>query len=167
MQNMGAREKAVDEVDVLFMGEALKLAQHAATVGEVPVGAVAVFNHKIIGRGFNQREQQRNPFAHAEFLAMQEAARHLGAWRLSQVTVYVTLEPCSMCAGALVLARVSRLVFGASDAKAGAIQSLYALCSDARLNHRVEITAGVLAEQSGHLLSAFFKQLRLTRVAGE
>ncbi len=157
---MGERENESNDVDGYFMGEALKLAQHAAALGEVPVGAVAVFNGEIIGRGFNQREQQRNPFAHAEFLAMQEAAQHLGVWRLSQVTVYVTLEPCSMCAGALVLARVSRLVFGASDGKAGAVQSLYALCSDARLNHRVEVTAGVLAEPCGLILSTFFRQLR-------
>ncbi len=145
------------------MREALALAAQAASLGEVPVGAVAVKDGQVIGRGFNRREIDRDPFAHAEFLAMQEAAGAVGAWRLTGVTVYVTLEPCSMCAGALVQARVSRLVYGAADPKAGAVSSLYELCSDARLNHRLDVSAGVLAEECGQVLKQFFRQLRESR----
>ncbi len=146
--------------DERFMREALALAQQAASLGEVPVGAVAVHDGRIVGRGMNRRELDRDPFSHAEFVAMREAATTLGVWRLTGVTVFVTLEPCAMCAGAMVLARISRLVFGAVDPKAGAVGSLYNLVADARLNHQVPVTGGVLGEESGAVLKAFFKSLR-------
>ena len=148
------------EIDSGFMKVALGLATEAEKLGEVPVGAVAVKDGVIIGRGFNRREVDADPFSHAEFTAMQEAAVAVGAWRLAEVTVYVTLEPCVMCAGAMVQSRVARLVFGAMDPKAGAVGSLYNLVQDARLNHRVDVTAGVMAEECGRQLSEFFKGLR-------
>jgi tRNA(adenine34) deaminase len=146
--------------DDRFMGEALSLASQAAALGEVPVGAVAVVGGEIVGRGFNRREIDRDPFAHAELIALREASRHLGAWRLSGVSLYVTLEPCAMCAGAMVQGRLTRLVFGASDPKAGAAGTLYDLLSDARHNHRVPVTAGVRAEECGTVLKEFFRRLR-------
>ncbi len=149
-----------EEHDSEFMRQALELAQQAASLGEVPVGAVAVFDGQIVGRGFNRREQDRDPFAHAEFLAMKEAAAVRGAWRLSGVTIYVTLEPCAMCAGALVQSRVSRLVYGAADPKAGAVGSLYDLAREPRHNHRLDVTSGVLADECGSLLRGFFAGLR-------
>ena len=142
------------------MGEALRLAREAAERGEVPVGAVAVHEGRVVGRGQNAREGARDPTAHAELLAVQEAARTLGRWRLTGVTVYVTLEPCAMCAGAMVLARIDRLVLGASDPKAGACGSLRALTADPRLNHRFPVERGVLAEEAGELLRAFFRARR-------
>lgn len=146
--------------DELFMKEALRLAEKAQSLGEVPVGAVVVLDGEIIARGYNRREIDQDPLAHAEILAIREAASQLSAWRLSGCTLYVTLEPCAMCAGALVNARVDRLVYGAQDPKAGAVQSLMHLCTDARLNHRLEVASGVLEEESAGLLKAFFKQLR-------
>lgn len=142
------------------MREALDLADAAAALGEVPVGAVAVAGGVVVGRGFNRREIDEDPFAHAELLAMREAAASLGAWRLTAVTVYVTLEPCAMCAGAMVQARLGRLVFGASDPKAGAVGSLYDLVTEPRHNHRVDVTGGLLAEDSSRRLKAFFRALR-------
>ena len=142
------------------MGEALRLAAEAGAAGEVPVGAVAVHLGVVVGRGRNRREEDRDPTAHAELLALQEAARSLGRWRLTGVTLYVTLEPCAMCAGAMVLARVDRLVFGASDPKAGAVGSLLDLSADPRLNHRFPVTAGLLAGACGDLLRAFFRSRR-------
>src|SRR5512140_2902185 len=130
------------------MEAALALAREAGEAGEVPVGAVALFEGRIVGRGRNAREQAHDPTAHAELLAVQEAARTLGRWRLSGVTVYVTLEPCAMCAGAMVLARIDRLVFGATDPKAGAVGSLMDLSQDARLNHRFPVQRGVLGEEA-------------------
>ena len=129
------------DIDVGFMTQALELAREAAVLSEVPVGAVAVKDGVVIARGYNRREIDKDPFSHAEFIAMREAARALGVWRLTGVTLYVTLEPCAMCAGALVQSRVSRLVFGASDPKAGAVGSLYDLAREPRHNHRVEVTA--------------------------
>jgi tRNA(adenine34) deaminase len=148
------------EEDLGYMREALTLAQHAASKGEVPVGAIAVKEGVVVGRGYNRRELDQDPFSHAELLAMREAAKTLGVWRLSGVTIYVTLEPCSMCAGAMVLARISRLVFAAADPKAGAVGSLFNLVGDARLNHQVPVTAGVMGEESSALLKGFFKALR-------
>jgi len=142
------------------MEQALALAQQAASLGEVPVGAVAVKDGQVIGRGFNRREIDRNPFAHAELLALSEAAKAVEAWRLTGVTLYVTLEPCAMCAGAMVQGRVTRLVFGAADPKAGAVGSLYDLVQEPRHNHRVLVTGGVLAEQCGAILKEFFRSLR-------
>jgi tRNA(adenine34) deaminase len=146
--------------DLEFMRQALGLAEDAARLGEVPVGAVAVKDGVVVGRGYNRREIDADPFSHAELLAMRDAARALGAWRLGGVTVYVTLEPCPMCAGALVQARVGRLVFGATDPKAGAVSSLYNLVGDERFNHQVSVTPGVLAEECGSVLKAFFRGLR-------
>ncbi len=154
---------SLEDIDVGFMKQALELANEAARLGEVPVGAVAVKEGLIIGRGYNRREIDRDPFSHAEFNAMKEAAHAVGAWRLTGVTVYVTLEPCSMCAGALVQSRVSRLVFGAMDPKAGAVGSLYNLPQDPRFNHRVEVTSGVLGEACSQALKTFFAGLRARR----
>ncbi|MFL5299888.1 MAG: tRNA adenosine(34) deaminase TadA [Anaeromyxobacteraceae bacterium] len=142
------------------MDEALALARAAAEAGEVPVGAVAVFEGAVVGRGANRREAAHDPTAHAELLAIQDAARALGRWRLTGVTVVVTLEPCAMCAGAMVLARIDRLVYGASDPKAGAVGSLIDLSSDPRLNHRFEVERGVQAEACGALLREFFRVRR-------
>ncbi|AEI65403.1 tRNA adenosine(34) deaminase TadA [Corallococcus macrosporus] len=146
--------------DEAFMQQALSLAREAAELGEVPVGAVAVLDGEVVGTGFNRREVDRNPLAHAEMLAMDAAARKLGAWRLSGVTLYVTLEPCAMCAGGLVQSRVTRLVFGAFDPKAGAVGSLYNLVEEPRHNHRLQVTSGILADESRLLLKTFFGRLR-------
>lgn len=142
------------------MTEALRLAGEAAAEGEVPVGAVALFEERIVGRGANRRESACDPTAHAELLAIQEAARTLGRWRLAGVTLVVTLEPCAMCAGAMVLARIDRLVFGASDPKAGAVGSLLDLSADARLNHRFSVERGVRAEECAEVLRTFFRERR-------
>ncbi len=145
------------------MEAALELAREAAAAGEVPVGAVALFEGRVVGRGQNAREQAADPTAHAELLAIQEAARTLGRWRLTGVTVYVTLEPCAMCAGAMVLARIDRLVFGASDPKAGAVGSLQDLSCDPRLNHSFPVDRGLLGDRCGDLLRSFFRLRRTTR----
>ena len=142
------------------MQQALALAQEAAALGEVPVGAVAVFEGRVVGTGFNRREIDRDPLAHAEVLALNQAAKALGCWRLSGVTLYVTLEPCAMCAGAMVQARVSRLVFGTLDPKAGAVGSLYNLVEEPRHNHRLQVTSGILADECRLLLKTFFGALR-------
>jgi tRNA(adenine34) deaminase len=142
------------------MREALALARAAGEKGEVPVGAVALLDGRIVGRGANGRESARDPTAHAELLAIQEAARTLGRWRLSGVTLVVTLEPCAMCAGAMVLARIERLVVGAPDPKAGAVGSLMDLSQDPRLNHRFPVERGVLAGEAGELLRDFFRARR-------
>lgn len=144
------------------MSEAISLARAAAELGEVPIGCVVVHGGSgdIIGRGHNRRETDRDPTAHAEILAMREAGSALGHWRLVDCTLVVTLEPCPMCAGAIVNARVPRLVYGCDDPKAGAVRTLYQVCSDARLNHRVEVTAGVRADDCADLLRAFFRQQR-------
>src|SRR5512133_1450537 len=140
--------------------EALRIAREAGVRGEVPVGAVALCDGQIVGRGGNAREGAADPTAHAELLAIQEAARTLGRWRLTGVTLVVTLEPCAMCAGAMVLARIDRLVFGASDPKAGAVGSLMDLSADPRLNHRFPVERGVRAEECSALLKAFFRARR-------
>jgi tRNA(adenine34) deaminase len=145
------------------MREALVEADKARLRGEVPVGAVAVLSGKVIGRGHNLRETARDPSAHAELTAMRAAAAYLGSWRLVGVDIYVTLEPCPMCAGALVNARVARLFYGADDPKAGAVRTLYQLASDVRLNHRVEVISGVLAEDCAASLRDFFAQIRRKR----
>ena len=142
------------------MGEAMAEARLAAAEGEVPIGAVVVAGGRIVGRGRNAREGRRDPTAHAEVLALQEAARSLGRWRLSGATVYATLEPCPMCAGALVNARVDRLVYAVVDPKAGAAGTLFDIVREPRLNHRMEVTAGVLARECGELLKEFFRAKR-------
>jgi tRNA(adenine34) deaminase len=147
-------------MDETFMAEALGEARLAGAEGEVPIGAVLVADGRIAGRGRNARERLRDPTAHAEILALQDAARALGRWRLTGSTMYATLEPCPMCAGALVNARVDRLVYAVEDPKAGAVDTLFDLVRDPRLNHRVEVASGVLAEECGSLLREFFRQRR-------
>jgi tRNA(adenine34) deaminase len=142
------------------MAIALDEARLAGAGGDVPVGAIVVSDGRAVARAHNQREQRADPTAHAEILALRSAAAALRRWRLDGATVYVTLEPCPMCAGALVAARVHRLVFGASDPKAGACGSLYNLCVDPRLNHEVLVSPGVLAEKAGAVLAAFFDDRR-------
>ena len=142
------------------MRSALDEALAARDEGEVPVGAVVARGGRIIGRGHNQREKLQDPTAHAEMIALTAAATAVGSWRLDDCTLYVTLEPCAMCAGAIVLARIARLVFGPADPKAGACMSLYSIATDPRLNHRVEITAGVLAHDSTLVLREFFAEQR-------
>ena len=156
----------ITEIDEKFMREALAEARAAAAVGEVPIGAVVVRAGEIVARAHNRRELDQDPSAHAEFAALCAAAHALGRWRLSDCTVYVTLEPCCMCAGLMVNARVGRCVYGASDAKAGALGSLYDLNADSRLNHRFNVTAGVLADECREVLSSYFSGLRGTDGAG-
>jgi tRNA(adenine34) deaminase len=148
------------EIHQFWMQQALRQASLAAAAGEVPVGAIIVHRERIIGAAANQREQLRDPTAHAEMLAITQAAAALNDWRLNQCVLYVTLEPCPMCAGAIVNSRIPLVVYGASDPKAGAVQSLYQILSDARLNHRCEIISGVLADPCGQLLTQFFRQQR-------
>jgi len=143
------------------MGKALEEAGKAYDEGEVPVGAVVVWENRIIGRGHNQTEALQDPTAHAEILAITAAASFLSSWRLEGVSLYVTLEPCPMCAGAIVNSRIPTLVFGAFDPKRGACGSLYNIVQDERLNHRVQLISGVLAEESSDLLRQFFKELRI------
>ena len=142
------------------MGQALGQAALAVDHGDVPVGAVALVEGRVVAARHNEREKRGDPTAHAELLAMADAAAVVGTWRLSEVTLVVTLEPCPMCAGALVAARVGRLVFGAADMKAGACGSLYNLCADPRLNHEIPVTSGVRAEESTELLTGFFGRRR-------
>jgi tRNA(adenine34) deaminase len=142
------------------MREALEEAQRAAAAGEVPVGALVVLDGAVVGRAHNAPIAQGDPTAHAEVLALRDAARQTGNYRLAGATVYATLEPCAMCCGALLHARVARLVYGAADPKAGAVESLYRLLDDPRLNHRVAWRAGVLAEESAALLRGFFDTRR-------
>ena len=149
------------DLDAHMMQRALALAAEAAAAGEVPVGAVVVDEAGVIvGEGRNTREHEQDPLGHAELVAIAAAARRLGRWRLSGCTLYVTLEPCFMCAGALVNARVDRLVFGAIDPKAGAVGSLADVCRDARLNHRLSVDSGVLADACGAMLKSFFRARR-------
>jgi len=140
----------------LLMGLALEEAGGALLHGDVPVGAVAVVGDEVVASRHNERERTGDPTAHAEILALADAAAALGTWRLSEVTLVVTLEPCPMCAGALVASRLGRIVFGAADPKAGACGSLYNLCADPRLNHEVPVTSGVRADEAAALLTDFF-----------
>ena len=149
-----------NEVDEHWMQEALTLARKAGAIGEVPVGAVVVKQGAIIGRGWNHPIAAHDPTAHAEIIAIREAARTLENYRLTDTTLYVTLEPCAMCAGAMVHARLRRLVFGAPDPRAGAAGSLFNIVQTPVLNHRVDLVGGVLAEQCGELLKSFFSQRR-------
>lgn len=146
--------------DFFWMSKALKLAKRAELQNEVPVGAVLVINNQLISSAFNKKEQWHSPIAHAELIVLHKASQRLKNWRLTEATLYVTLEPCMMCAGALIHARIKRLVYGASDPKTGAVSSLYSVCSDKRLNHQIEVTKGVMAEQCGEILSQFFKKKR-------
>ena len=157
----GVRSGSPDQArDDRLMGLALEEAGAALLHGDVPVGAVAVVGDEVVASRHNERERTGDPTAHAEILALADAAAALGTWRLSDVTLVVTLEPCPMCAGALVAARLGRIVFGAADPKAGACGSLYNLCADPRLNHEVPVTAGVRADEAAVLLTGFFAARR-------
>ncbi|UCC11769.1 MAG: tRNA adenosine(34) deaminase TadA [candidate division WOR-3 bacterium] len=146
--------------DTFFMREAIKLAQKAFEEDEVPVGAVVVYKNQIIGRGHNQTEHLQDPTAHAEIIAITAAANALGSWRLEDVTVYTTIEPCIMCAGALVLARVKKIVFGARDEKFGGCGSIFDIVNEKKLNHQIDIEEGLLKEQAVGLMKEFFQKKR-------
>jgi len=148
------------DTDAKYMQFALREALAAFDADEVPIGCAVVRGGTVVGRGHNQRETLNDPTAHAEMIAITAAAAAVGDWRLSDCTLYVTLEPCTMCAGAIVLARIPRVVFGATDPKGGACGTLYNIPDDARLNHHADVTAGVLADECGRLLTHFFEQQR-------
>lgn len=150
----------MEHTDETYMAMALEQARRAQTMGEVPIGAVVVCDGAVVADGCNRRESDNDPAGHAELIAIREAASRLGRWRLSDCTVYVTLEPCPMCAGLMHQARIHRCVYAAADPKAGALGTLYDLHDDKRLNHRFEVTKGVLAEESSDLLKSFFRGLR-------
>ncbi len=152
--------KTLKHPDEKFMRHALNEARKAAQKGEVPVGAVVVKDGKIIGRGHNLTEQKQSALTHAELTALSKASKKLGSWRLNDCDLYVTLEPCTMCAGAIVLSRVRNLIYGATDPKAGAVHSTAQVMDNGKLNHRVHVTQGVLKEECSRTLSEFFKQLR-------
>ncbi|MDO9026752.1 MAG: tRNA adenosine(34) deaminase TadA [bacterium] len=146
--------------DNSYMHRALKLAQKAALNNEVPVGAVVVYGGRIVGRGWNQVETRKDASRHAEIIALKQAAKKLGRWRLTGCTLYVTLEPCAMCAGAMVLSRIDRLVYAASDPKAGACGSVLNIVEDKRLNHRIVVDRGLLEKEASEMLKVFFKDKR-------
>ena len=149
--------------DEFFMNFALAEAGLARNTGEVPIGAIVVIDNQIVGRGYNQPIRLHDPTAHAEILALREAAGKIGNYRLTEATLYVTIEPCAMCAGSLVNARVKRLVYGAVETRAGGVASVFQICTSSSLNHRTEITAGVLAEECRALMQSFFRQRRKNR----
>lgn len=149
-----------DPLDARYMKMAIDQAFIAEENGDVPIGCVIVHENRVIAKAYNQREQLHDPTAHAEIIALTQAAEAIGNWRLHGCTIYVTLEPCPMCAGALVLGRLDRLVYGTDDPKTGAVHSLYNIVQDDRLNHRLEVTAGVLREDCRTQLQAFFKRRR-------
>ena len=155
----------VESVDNLFMREALKSAQSARELGEVPIGAIIAHEGGIIGRGYNLRETSQDPTTHAEMIAIRQAATQLGSWRLLDCTLYVTLEPCVMCMGAIILARIPRLVYGCRDPRVGAAGSIYNFSLDERFNHRVATSEGVLGEECSALLSGFFQERRAEKKA--
>lgn len=155
-----------DPKDQDWMEISLQEAAAAAALGEVPVGALVVHDGVIIGRGHNLRESSNDPTSHAEMIAIRQAAATLGSWRLLDCTLYVTLEPCVMCMGAIILARIPRLVFGCRDPRVGAVGSIYDFSQDERFNHRVAVTEGVLGETCSEMLSDFFRQLRAKRKKG-
>ena len=146
--------------DAAWMEEALRLATQAEAAGEVPVGAIVVCDEKIVGRGFNRNRADNDPSAHAEMIALRQAGRAIGNHRLEGCTLFATIEPCAMCAGALVHARVRRLVYGASDPKAGAVHSVMQVVNHPKLNHQMEVTNGVMADTCGALLQKFFQSRR-------
>jgi tRNA(adenine34) deaminase len=153
-------QPVLTEPDEHYMKVAIDQAFIAEENGDVPIGCVIVYEGRIVAKAYNQREQLRDPTAHAEIIALTQAAEAVGSWRLYGCTVFVTLEPCPMCAGALVLARVDRLVYGCDDPKTGAVKSLYTIVQDPRLNHRVEVTSGVMAESCTAQLQEFFRRRR-------
>ena len=151
--------------DESFMQLALQQGKQALALGEVPVGAVLVQEGEIVATGFNRREIDQDPTAHAEIIAIREASSKLRSWRLNKTTLYVTLEPCAMCAGTMIQSRISRLVFGTVDPKAGACGSIFNLLSEPRLNHRVSVHSGVLADECSAILQNFFQELRQTNIS--
>lgn len=159
-ENTSPKPDEQARLDEQYMKKAIDQAFIAEENGDVPIGAVIVHSDKIIAKAYNQREQLTDPTAHAEIIALTQASEYLGTWRLHGCTVYVTVEPCTMCAGALVLARIDRLVFGCEEPKTGACGSLYNIVQDERLNHRIETTKGVLKDDCGSMLSEFFRKKR-------
>ena len=155
---------ALHDDDLRYMNRAIQLADQAAALGEIPVGALVVHENRVVSEAYNLKEGPQDPLGHAEVLALRRAATALGRWRLSGCTLYVTLEPCLMCSGAIVHSRVDRVVFGARDAKAGAVCSLYQILDDARLNHRPQVTGDVMGDECRTQLQAFFKDLRQARM---
>ena len=149
------------EEDAQFMRMALEQAARSAVIGEVPIGAVLVHEGRVLAQSHNYREAWQDPTAHAEMIVIREGAKALGRWRLIDSTLFVTLEPCAMCLGAMVLARIPRLVFGARDPKAGACGSVLDFACEPRLNHRINVVAGILEEESQRMLTEFFKELRV------
>ncbi|MDF2607806.1 MAG: tRNA specific adenosine deaminase [Bacillales bacterium] len=148
------------EKDKYFMQEAIKAANDAEQIGEVPIGAIVVYEDNIIGRGYNLRETNQKSTDHAEIIAINEACKTLGTWRLENTTIYITLEPCPMCAGAIIQSRIPRVVFGALDPKGGCGGSIHNLLNEEKFNHRCEVINGVMADECGALLSNFFKEIR-------
>jgi tRNA(adenine34) deaminase len=155
-----ALEEIQQQKDKQYMRVAIESAKIAEENGDVPIGAVIIHKNQIIAKAYNQREQLQDPTAHAEIIALTQAAAALENWHLNGCTMYVTLEPCPMCAGALVLARIDRLVYGCDDPKTGAVKSLYNIATDGRLNHRLEVTSGVLADECAKQLQGFFQRRR-------
>ncbi len=153
-------EISEEQIHEYFMREAIQEARYAEREDEVPIGAVIVYRGEIIARAHNQREQLKDPTAHAEMIAITQAAASMKSWRLEECTLYVTLEPCPMCAGGIVQARVPRVIYGATDPKAGAVDTLYNILRDSRLNHVCETRGGILAEECANMLSEFFRQKR-------
>ncbi|WP_028778479.1 tRNA adenosine(34) deaminase TadA [Shimazuella kribbensis] len=146
-----------------YMLLAVEEANKAAAIGEVPIGAIVVYQDEVIGRGYNLREKKQNPLLHAEVIAIREASEYLASWRLEECTLYVTLEPCPMCAGAILQSRIPQLVYGAKDPKAGCVDSLYQLLDDQRFNHQTSVIDGVLPDVCSDLLRAFFRSLRASK----
>ena len=161
MEKPSGKPPATTDIDdIAWMRLSLEQAQLAYDLGEVPVGAIAVYEGQIIGTGFNRKESDQDPTAHAEMLALRQAAQELGNWRLIGVTLYCTLEPCPMCAGAMIQGRLQRLVYGAPDTRFGANGTVIEVLNEPAFNHRVQVTSGILAEEAGELLQRFFRLLR-------
>lgn len=148
------------EKDQSFMRLAIDEATKAANLGEVPIGAVIVHNNEVIARAHNLRETTQNAVTHAELSAIQDACKQVGSWRLEETTLYVTLEPCPMCAGAILQSRIPRVVYGARDPKGGCVDTLYRLLNDSRFNHECDVTEGILADECGEMLTSFFRSIR-------
>ncbi|KAB2487348.1 tRNA adenosine(34) deaminase TadA [Priestia endophytica] len=157
----------MEETDYQYMLEAIKEAKKAEEKHEVPIGAVVVIDGEIVGRAHNLRETAQRSIAHAELLAIDEACQKTGSWRLEDATLYVTLEPCPMCAGSIIMSRVKRVVFGAYDPKGGCVGTLMNLLQDERFNHRAEVVGGVMEEECGRLLTDFFRSLRAKQKANK
>lgn len=160
VSQIGDCDGSLNKLDTYFMNLALAQAKKAEELDEVPIGAVVVYENQVIAQGYNRREVDNDPAGHAEFIAMKQASEKLGVWRLSGCTVYVTLEPCLMCAGLMYQARIDRCVYGAADPKAGALGSLYSVNEDDRLNHTFDVTSGVCSQECAAVLRTFFQNKR-------